>query len=83
MTDKTIKPSFSSRDTITPKHGLFDQLNMPINDRLVPSFLVYHKEEMKKYEIGADDLNFSIGSGENCDIVIEDPLVSEVQVNVH
>ena len=82
MSDKTIPPSFNARDTITPSHGLFNDLNMPINDRLVPSFLVVDKGTVTKYEIDEEYLNFSIGSGSDCDITLIDPLVSEVQVNV-
>jgi pSer/pThr/pTyr-binding forkhead associated (FHA) protein len=82
MSDKTLPPSFNSNDTITPAHGLYDELNMPVNDRLVPSFLVFDDKNVIKYEIDEEYMNFSIGAGDDCDITLSDPLVSEVQVNV-
>ena len=85
MLDKTIDPSFTSIDTIGPRHALYRQnliMPGPGNERLTPSFFVYEEEGIRKIDIKSDHAVFRIGAGAGNDIVLRDPSVSEYQVTV-
>ena len=61
---------------------LNDILNMTRSGRLTPSFFVYKKNgEVEQIQILEEGI-LKIGKGDSCDVVLDDPSVSDVQVSV-
>jgi len=58
--------------------GMFSRLASGVR----PSFYVYQKRRLKRYEIAEGESIFKIGRGEDCDIVIDDPAISSEQLIV-
>ena len=83
MLDKTINPLTSTLDTINRIDDLYNlDFALPKNDRLTPSFFVYEKGEVKKITIENEQTIFNIGTSEENEVVITDPLSSSVQITV-
>ena len=93
--EKTIPPNLDTSsaetvyapgvsETVGPQRALTqrDVINIPNDNRLVPSFFVYEKNKVKHIEIPKDESIFRIGRGEANDITLNDNTISDTQVSI-